>query len=909
MVTSILSQDEINTNAIKFSERWKDEKSEKSEAQTFVNEFYAIFGLDRKLVASFEAHPANTPDFIDCIQKDKFMIEMKSHGKNLYEAMGQALDYYKELKQSELPKYILACDFQNWYLLDKQDNSEYHFGLTDLVDNIGLFGFMIDKPKVVKADPVNHDAVIIIGKIFDELKKADFSSGESSYFLTRVVFCLFADDVGIFPDRDMFQNYIKNNTVEDGSDTGSRLQYLFDNVLNKHWENRSKNMGSKIRFFPYINGELFAGGRDIPDFNQNMRKLLIEAGEYDWSKVSPAIFGTMFQSVMDQDKRHETGSHYTTEENILKVIRPLFLDNLNKEFDEIDRITDDFQKDRFIKFQNKMVSMKFLDPACGSGNFLVVAYRELRRLEHRIIIKIHGFDSEKLKDTEKLSKMDVSQFFGIEIGEFSAKIAEISLWMMDHMMNVELSNMMEGLRYRRIPIKQKPNIMCRDALEFDWNEILPATECDYVFGNPPFNGSKTMTVSQREQIKKISNISKGGGTLDYVTGWFFKASEYANDKTRIGFVSTNSITQGEQVGQLWPALYERYKINIVFAYKSFKWYSESKGMAQVTVVILGLDKRHDTIKRLFHMDGNGTIEEKPNHITPYLTGTEKPLPIVKESSKQLNGLNKMRMGSKPIDGGNYIFTDDEKDRFLAEEPGARDFFRPYVNADEFLNGNMRSILALHDTESDQLRELPRVMERVNAVMTFRKASSDKGTRRLGDNPKFYHLNVLPENPFLLVPSTTSEKREYVPMGYVEPPTIPSNATMIVENASLGLFGLLTSKMHMIWLKNIGGKLETRLRYSAGMVYNTFPVPDSDLDILIPFAQKILDERQKHPDSTLADMYDLVSMPPELKKAHQKLDKKVEKLYRKKSFTSDDQRLEFLLDKYQKMIQKNQSILN
>lgn len=820
---------------------------------------------------------------------------MKSRGKNLYEAMDQALDYYKELRQDDLPKYILACDFQDWYLLDKQDNSEYRFGLTELTDNIGLFGFMTDRPKVVKADPVNRDAVIMIGKIFDELKKADFSSGESSYFLTRVVFCLFADDVGIFPERGMFQNYIKNNTVEDGSDTGSRLQYLFDNVLNKHQENRSRNISPKVRFFPYIDGGLFAGGHGVPDFNQNMRKLLIEAGEYDWSKVSPAIFGTMFQTVMDQGARRESGSHYTTEENILKVIRPLFLDTLNDEFDKIDRIIDDSKKDRFVKFQNKLVSMKFLDPACGSGNFLVIAYRELRRIEHKVIVKIHGFDAEKLMDIEKLSKMNVNQFYGIEIGEFSAKIAEISLWMMDHMMNMELSNVMEGLRYRRIPITEKPNIVCRDALEFDWNDMLPTTECDYIFGNPPFSGDSQMTDGQKKQTVDITKSA----SLDYVSNWFVKACQYTkNTSIQFAFVSTNSIVQGEQVRQLWPQILDD-GLEISFAYTQFKWQSDSSDQAQVIVVIIGL-ARNNMKKRLFEYEDNQIVEQNPKQITPYLRATNTESVIVSQASKPINELPPINIGSKLVDGGHYTFTESEKEEFLKSESKAEKYMIPFFSGQDLLYNKKRYVLALQTITPNELAKLPNVMKKVAAVRQFRLQSKKTQTRKFAEIPKEFCETRIPKKPFLVIPRTTSEKRKYVPFGYVNPPAIPSDANMIIEDASVSLFGLLESKMHMLWLRSFCGRLKTDFIYSAQMVYNTFPVPD-DYSSLDSHAQKILDNRAKYPNATLANLYNPITMPSDLKKAHQKLDKAVEKLYRKEPFESDDERLEFLLEKYQSMV--------
>jgi len=906
--SSILSLDEIYANAKKFSENHKNDKKENAESQTFLNEFFDVFGIDRKTVAEFERNPDNDPKRMDLFWPKNILIEMKSLGENLDEAMDQALNYFKKLNMDESPRYILACDFQTWYLRDKKDNSEYWFKLSELANKLGLFGFITGRPKIIESDPVNIHAAEMLGRIFDSLKASGYASHHVEYFLTRLVFCLFADDTGIFGDYGKFQVFLKEQTNKDGSDLGINLMKLFQ-VLNQNRDERSKFLDPKTRSFPFINGKLFEKKIDFPEFDSKMRSLLIEVGQYDWSKISPEIFGTMFQTVMDQEARREMGAHYTSEENILKLIRPLFLDTLNEEFNEINEIKDDSRVEKFIQFQEKLSKLKFLDPACGSGNFLIITYREVRRLEHRVIMKIHGYEGKRI-DTDELSKVDVNQFYGIEIGEFSARIAETSLWMMDHIMNVELSKRY-GLPFRRIPIKNHPNIKWRDALEFDWNEHLESSECAYILGNPPFGGAKVINPEQREQIKRISNLGKSGGTLDYVCSWFIKAAQYANKNTLIGFVSTNSITQGEQVGQLWPILFEKYGLDINFAYNEFKWESDSKGKATVNVIIVGLSKKNELKKRLFHEEDKTIIEENPKYISPYLIGSDEELPIVTETSNAINKLPKMIMGSQPIDDGNYIFSDEEKNEFLKKEPDAILFFRPFVNGKEFLNNKSRWILALQKTQPKELKNKPETIKRINAVKSFREKSKRVGTKKLAETPTLYQLNVIPDKPFLVIPATTSEKRKYIPIGYMNPPIIPSNALMIVENANLGLLGLLMSKMHMLWIRTVGGKLETRLRYSAGMVYNTFPLPNSELNNLEKHVQKILDIREKYKDSTLADLYDPNIMPPELMKSHISLDNEVEKLYSKNSFESDNKRIEFLLTKYKIMIkdeQKNQSII-
>ena len=476
----------------------------------------------------------------------------------------------------------------------------------------------------------------------------------------------------------------------------------------------------------------------------------------------------MFQWVMSADDRRRAGAHYTTEENIMRVIRPLFLDGLYEELDDIMAGAMD-RSAALERFQNKLAGLRFLDPACGSGNFLAIAYRELRRLELKVILELHDPRTQRL-DVDGLSKVNVHQFYGMELHAFPARIAEISLWMTDHLMNRELGKRY-GLAYARIPLERSPNIRCCDALETDWNNVLPAKECDYILGNPPFGGSKVMTAQQREQIRRIANLGGSGGTLDYVAAWFIKAAQYteSNHQTRIGFVATNSITQGEQVGQLWPSLLDRYGLNIEFAYKSFKWGSEAPGMAHVHVVIIGLAREADR-RRLFHVDVDEGIDDNPPRISPYLLGAVC-VRVVRESSRQLNGLPTMRMGSKPIDGGRYIFTDEERGEFLRTEPGAEPYMRPYIGAEEYINGKRRWILALHGIEPAELRRLPHTTKRVGDVKAVRLASSALSTRKLADTPTIYHLNVIPDGPFLFIPSVSSEKRRYIPIGYLEPPTI------------------------------------------------------------------------------------------------------------------------------------------
>jgi len=898
----MLSLNEIRARAGKFAENWKDAHYEKGETQSFYNEFFDVFGIKRRNVAIYEKAVKKLNDkngFIDLFWPKVLLVEQKSAGRDLKKAMKQAEEYFLNLDPKERPRYMLACDFQNFQLVDLDESVEYNFKLSELPDKIENFNFMrgITQHEIKEEDPVNIKASEMMGKIYDELKKSGYGQHDMEFLLTRLTYCLFADDTGIFESH-ILQKYLKNRTAEDGSDLGNKMIQLFE-VLDTEEKSRQLHLDEELAKFPFINGDLFHGMIETPAFDSKMRDLLIQASEFNWSKVSPAIFGSLFQSVMNEEERRESGGHYTQESNIMKVIEPLFLDELREEFERIKSIKSNHRKKELEKFQDKLANLKFLDPACGAGNFLIISYREIRRLELDVIREL--YDKErKLLNVSGLSKVNVDQFYGIELNEFSCRIAETALWMMDHIMNMELSQDY-GISYARIPLKKQSYITNMDALEIEWNEILPALECSYILGNPPYGGAKVQSVKQRDQIKRIANIGKSGGTLDYVCSWFLKAGQYVNEETPIGFVATNSITQGEQVGQLWPILFEKYGLKINFAHRQFKWESEARGKASVIVVILGLAKNNQN-KRLFHYDTEKIVEENPKYILPYLIGSTEHLPIVKETSKSLNGLPQMKMGSKPIDGGHYIFSDDEKNEFLAIEPNAKSLLRPFVGAKDFLNNDYRWILTLHDVEPKELRNLPETRKRMAAVRSFRLESKSAGTRELAETPRRYHLNVIPIEPFLVVPAHTSEKRDYIPIGYLKPPIIPSNAILVVEDASLELFGLLISKMHMAWVKVICGRLKTDFRYSAGVVYHTFPIPKAGYDTLKQYAEKILDIRANYADQTLADLYDPDTMPSDLKKAHNNLDRAVEKLYRKKPFDSDHERIEYLLSEYEEMVE-------
>jgi hypothetical protein len=908
-----LSWNEIRQNAYTFAHDWKDAHYEQGETQSFYNDFFKVFGISRRRVASFEAPVRRLGDrrgFIDLFWPGVLLVEQKSAGRDLAKAKTQAFEYFPGLPEYHLPQYLLLSDFQTFELYDLESDTEVRFALKDLPRHVQDFGFILGvrKREFLDQDPVNIQASELMGRLHDALKASGYEGPNLERFLVRLLFCLFADDTGIF-ERDSFMEFIQGRTSEDGTDLGPWLAQLFE-VLNTKSEQRQRSLDEDLTKFPYVNGDLFRERLSIPAFDSAMRTLLLEACAFNWDAISPAIFGSLFQSVMDRDERRAQGAHYTTEKNILKVIRPLFLDALWEEFERL-RARRGPGKARVLKeFHDRLRSMRFFDPACGCGNFLVIAYRELRLLELALIKELRH-KGYLAMDASVLSRVDVDQFFGLEIGEFPARIAEVALWMMDHIMNNRLS-LEFGQAYARIPLVTAPHILCADALETDWTRFLTPEECTHVFGNPPFVGSKMQSAEQRAQVKGLAALGGSGGTLDYVSAWFLKAGAYIQrGNASIGFVATNSITQGEQAAQLWPLLFDRFGLEIAFAHRTFAWGSDARGKAHVHVVIIGLTRREaqPPVKRLFSYDDiNGDpVETRHVALTPYLfdAGSLQDVHlVVRETARPINGAPRLLIGSKPIDGGHFIVNEQERAALLDNEPRAEAFLRPFVGAEEYLNGGKRWILALQDAEPQDLRALPLVRERIAAVRACRLQSTSQGTRDLAETPTAFHVTVIPDQPFLVIPKVSSERRDYVPIGWLEPPVVPSDLVHVLLDADLWHFGVLTSRMHMAWLRHIGGRLESRYRYSIGLVYNTFPWPrpsNTQKASIRKLAKAVLAARAAHPNATLADLYDPDAMPNDLRKAHRDLDAAVDRLYRKAKFPTDRDRVELLFDLYEKML--------
>ncbi len=756
---------------------------------------------------------------------------------------------------------------------------------------------------------INLQAVRIMDDLHDALEDGGYRGHDLERFLVRILFCLFAEDTGIF-ERDAFTLYIQEQTKQDGSDLGPQLARLFE-VLNTPPEKRQKHLDETLAALPYVNGDLFAERLGFADFNREMHLALVICTRFDWSAISPAIFGSLFQGVMEPRERRQLGGHYTSERDILKVIRSLFLDDLRAEFERVKS-----NRNQLRQFHQKIAGLRFLDPACGCGNFLVITYRELRLLEIEVLKTLNG--AQQHLDIHTLSLVDVDAFYGIEISEWPARIAEVAMWLMDHQMNVVLSETF-GQYFVRLPLSKSPTIVCGNALRLDWKEILPPEKCSYVLGNPPFVGGKFQTTQQRADMALVARGVNNRGLLDYVTGWYFKADNYIQGtRVIVGFVSTNSITQGEQVGTLWNALFQRHAVKIHFAHRTFAWESEARGKAHVHVVIVGFAAFDANNKRIYECENAQSIVAKARNISPYLV--EGPDRAIVNRGKPLCDVPGIGIGNKPIDGGYYLFAPEEKAEFLKAEPNARRLFRRWIGSDEFINGLERWCLWVGDCSPSELAELPEVKKRISLVARYRRGEipargkpdeernrkRNELTMKLAETPTRFHVENMPKRRFLVIPKVSSERRRYIPMGFMSPRTFASDLVFVLPNATLFHFGMLTSAMHMAWVRQVAGRLESRYRYSAKLVYNNFSWPEATTtkqrDAVEAAAQVVLDTREAFfkNSSTFANLYDPITMPPKLVKAHTALDRAVDRCYRSQPFTSERQRVEFLFALYEKL---------
>lgn len=902
-----LSMNEIKARAAAFANRWRDASREEADAQEFEIDFLNVFGVARRKVATFEKKVRKLDGkngYVDLFWPGALAVEMKSRGKDLDKAYEQAREYLEAFPQHELPRGVLICDFERFHFYDLDANAaKTEFTIDELPGKVELFAYLAGYQKRVyrEQDPANFAAAEAMGRLHDRLKEVGYRGRELEIYLARLMFCMFADDAAIF-DKDDFLFYLRDRTAEDGSDLAAKLDEFFY-VLNAPPEKRLRNLDERLAAFPYINGGLFAERLSPASFDAASRQILIECCELDWGQISPSIFGALFQCAMDPRARRNLGAHYTSEKNILKALHPLFLDDLRAELDKVKALKIG-RLQRLKAFHDKLASIKILDPACGCGNFLVVAYRELRLLELEVLKEINA-NGERFFDISSVCKVNVDQFFGIEIEEFPAQIARLALWLTDHQMNLKVRDAF-GEYMARIPLTTAPTIVCADALRIDWREVVSPSELNYVVGNPPFVGARMASPEQKAELLNVFAGTKNAGNLDYVTCWHRKAAEFIQGtRIEVAFVSTNSICQGEQAAILWEPLAERFGVKINFAHQTFKWSNEARANAAVFCIIVGFATFDRPTKTLYVYDD---VRSEPHArtakgINAYLV--DGPEIYVPPRQTPICDVPSIGIGNKPIDGGFYLFKDEEKEEFLRLEPGAAQYFKRWYGSDEFINNRPRWCLWVGDAEPSELRKLPEVMKRVEAVRRVREASSSAGTRKLAETPTRFHVENMPGTNFIVIPETSSERRQYIPIGFFSPENLCSNLVKILPNATLYHFGVLTSGMHMAWTRYVCGRLKSDYRYSKDIVYNNFPWPEADAETeakIADAAQGVLDARAAFPNSSLADLYDPVATPPALIKAHEKLDRLVERAYRKPKFDSDAERVAFLFERYLELTQ-------
>lgn len=899
-----LSLSELKDRAIRFAQEWQGETREHAEAKAFWGDFFNVFGVNRRRVATFEEPVkklSGQQGFIDLLWKGTLLVEHKSRGKDLDKAVQQAKDYFPGLKDHELPKYILVSDFARFRLYDLDEGTSYDFPLEELHQHLHLFSFLTgyQKRQYKDEDPANIKAAELMGELHDALLRDGYHGHKLEVLLVRILFCLFAEDTAIF-EKDAFRIFLEEHTREDGSDVGAQLAQWFS-VLDKAPDQRQRNLPAHLQALPYVNGSLFTEFFEFPAFDAALREQLLRCTYFDWSRISPAIFGSLFQSVTDPVKRRNLGAHYTSEANILKVIQGLFLDELRQELAQAGT-----NRQRLDQLHRRLEKLRFLDPSCGCGNFLVVTYRELRYLEQEILERQFAAQvtTGQTVDLALYARVQVDQAYGIEVEEFPARIAEVAMWLMDHQLNLRLSEAFGNL-YLRLPLTRTARIVHGNALTTDWETVAPKDQLSYILGNPPFIGQAWQSKEQKEQMERLFAGNKMARSLDFVSAWYLKAAQYMQGTTvKAAFVSTNSITQGEQVSPLWGELMGKYGVKIHFAHRTFRWNNEARGNAAVYCVIIGFGLDTPAFCRLFDYPTpkSAPQEVRAKTINAYLV--DGPDVLVANRSRPLSPVPVMARGSMPTDGGYFILSDEEKAELVAKEPLALKFIRRYLGAREFLHNEARWCLWLKEASPSELKAMPLVAARVEAVRQTRLDSPAPSTRAFAQFPTLFRQDGQPTTNFLALPEVSSENRTYIPIAFLGPEVVPSNKLQIVPEATPYLFGVLTSIMHMTWVKLICGRLKSDINYGNNLVYNNFPFPASptpkQVAAVEAAAAQVLAVRVQFSDESLATLYGQLSMPPALVKAHQQLDRAVDQCYRSAAFPTELSRLEYLFGEYRRL---------
>ena len=946
-----MTQIEQTQHAKDFFEYWKDKGDEKQEtARYWIELLQNVLGIENpsRYIEFEKTVKIKHTNFIDAyISSTKVLIEQKGAKVDLTKPQEQsdgamltpyqqAKRYADELSYDLKPRWIVVSNFKEIHIHDMNNlHAEPEIILLEnLEKEYYRLQFLVDtkNEQIRREEEISLQAGILVGKLYDALIKEYINPDESSLrslniLCVRLVFCFYAEDAGLFETRTSFEDYIKSFNLQNLRDAFIKLFKGLDTKL----ENRDK-YDTSLKPFPYVNGGLFAAEDiEIPNFTQEIVDVLVnDCAPFDWREISPTIFGAVFESTLNPETRRTGGMHYTSIENIHKVIDPLFMEELEAEFEKICATTNAKTKsDKLHAFQEKLGKLKFLDPACGSGNFLTETYLSIRRLENKVISMLNN--GEKVLGFDEFIKVKINQFYGIEINDFAVTVAKTALWIAESQMMTETEKII-GMNLDFLPLTTNAFIVEGNALRMNWETLKPidenvqlndglfagfATEVDgneiqydYIMGNPPFVGYSLQSKEQKADILSVYVDEKGkpyktAGKIDYVAGWYFKAAELIQrTKKTCAFVSTNSITQGEQVAGVWKPLFERFGIEINFAYKTFRWDSESTQKAHVHCVIIGFschtdseNLRFSNEKRIYNSDGTEIVAK---NINPYLVEAENI--FLESRTTPICKVPQMSSGGKPVEGGNLIFTEEEKIDFLKKEPKAEKYFRKFMGSDDFINNRSRWCLWLFGVAPNELRSMPSVMKRIEAVREFRLASVKEATREYANYPAQFMEIKQPESDYLMIPATSSENRLYIPIGYLNKNVVASNAASFVPNATLYHFGVLTSSMHMAWMRVVCGRLESRYRYSVNIVYNNFPwcnPTDEQKAKIEQTAQAILDARSQFPEASLADLYNPLTMPPVLRKAHEANDKAVEKAYRR-TFSNDDERVAFLFEKYVEM---------
>lgn len=894
--------------ATKFYNDWRGVGDEKGDSQRFWIDFLTnVLGIEdvlQKIIFEKRVVVDGQTKYIDVyIPETRVLIEQKSIDKDLNKKMPQSdgsmrtpfeqgRNYAQWMIPNETPLWIVACNFKSFEIHDmnKPNEPAMIIMLEEVRNKIPLFDFMFKK----EVKELSHETEIsvkageIVGILYNKLIAQYKEPNEHSFkslnaLCVRLVFCLYAEDAGIFGSHMMFHDYLKDIPV---SSFRKALIELF-RILNTKVENRDKYLmdeNPRLAAFPYVNGGLFADETiEIPMFTEEIKSILLNkaSADFDWSDISPTIFGAVFESTLNPKTRRSGGMHYTSIENIHKVIDPLFMDELKTEFNEIRQIA--VERTRKIKlnaFQKKIAELKFLDPACGSGNFLTETYISLRRLENEILNELQG-GQIVLGEAINPIQVSISQFYGIEINDFAVTVAKTALWIAESQMMRETEDIVH-MSLDFLPLKSYANITESNALRSDWVSIVPKNELNYIMGNPPFVGYSLQTKEQKADIQSVYTDEKGkvyktAGKVDYVACWYFKAAEYImNTMIKAAFVSTNSITQGEQVEAVWKPIYERFGIQIEFAHRTFRWDSEASLKAHVHCVIIGFDNVLNHSKKKIYQENNILIVDS---INPYLLAGDTV--FIESRKKPICAVPQIVKGSSPVDDGNLLLSETERDDLLLKNPSAEKFIRRFYGAKEYLHNIPRYCLWLEGISPEELNKLPYVKERVMAVKKFRSKSTKEATRKYADYPLRFMEIRQPSSDYILIPRHSSENRRYIPMGFLSPDEICGDANIMMPNATLYHFGILMSNVHMAWVRTVCGRLEMRYRYSNDIVYNNFPWcnPNDEQKYRIKqTAQSILDARALYPNSSLSDLYDEISMPPELRKAHTQNDKAVMQAY-------------------------------